>query len=125
MTLIPPTVLCIDDHEGTLQTLSFLLQVAGYRCLPAATVEAARRLFAENTVDLVILDHGLPGLPGDQLAHQLKQLRAVRVLMLTGNTLLEEAPPSVDVLLHKPYPPEEFLRTLASLTSKTKFAAAS
>jgi DNA-binding response OmpR family regulator len=83
------------------------------------------RLFAENTVDLVILDHGLPGLPGDRLAHQLKQLRAVRVLMLTGNTLLEEAPPSVDVLLHKPYPPEEFLRTLASLTSKTKFAAAS
>jgi DNA-binding response OmpR family regulator len=122
---VPPTVLCIDDHEGTLQTLSLLLQFAGYNCLLAATAEVALKLFMESTVDLVIVDQGLPELPGDQLAQQLKQLREVRVLMLTGNTLLEEAPPSVDVLLHKPYPPEEFLQTVAALTSKSKFAAAS
>ncbi len=119
-----PTVLCIDDHPGTLQTLSLLLQFAGYNCLSAAAADEALAVFAEKTVDVVIVDQRLPGVPGDKLARQLKAIRDVRVMMLTGDTLLEEIPPCVDLLQHKPCPPQEFLDAVASLVSR-KMAAAS
>lgn len=119
------TILCIDDHAGTLQTISLLLQFAGYRCLSAATADEAKSLFAENRVDLVIVDHGLPGLPGDKLAEELKQIKHVRIIMLTGDTSIEKAPSSIDVLLHKPYPPEDFLKAVSSLTSIRSVAAVS
>lgn len=120
-----PTILCVDDHVGTLQTLTLLLQFAGYKCLSAATADEAGFLFQDNAVDLLIVDQGLPGIAGEVLAGQLKARRPVRVIMLTGDTSLERAPASVDVLLHKPYPPEDFLRAIADMTSPRTMAAAS
>ncbi len=119
------TVLCVDDHIGTLQTLCLLLEFAGHNCLSAASADEALILFQNNAVDLVIVDQGLPGMRGEQLARTMKAQRPVCIVMLTGDTALEAAPASVDVLLHKPYPPEEFLKAIAACASQKTMAAAS
>jgi DNA-binding response OmpR family regulator len=48
-------------------------------------------------VDLVIVDHSLPGITGSELAKRLKEIKNVSVLMLSGNADLLEKPDSVDV----------------------------
>jgi DNA-binding response OmpR family regulator len=96
------TILVIDDYFPALSTLSLILKTSGYRTLEAESAEQAERKFRDNPVDIVLVDHGLPGVNGSDLAGQLKQIRAVLVVMLTGNPELKEKPPNVDLLLAKP-----------------------
>lgn len=115
------TILCVDDHTPTVQSLSLILQFAGYKCLIAETAENATRVFKENAVDLVIVDHGLGDLTGIELASRLKNIKFTRVLMLTGNTALESTPAFVDMLVLKPYPPKDLLETIEyMLTARAK-----
>jgi two-component system, OmpR family, KDP operon response regulator KdpE len=105
----------VDDHRATLLTLSLIIRGAGYRCVTATEFNEAERVFVLNQIDLVILDHGLPGINGTDLAAHLKRIRAVVVVMLTGNTELTEKLDVVDLLLAKPQLPEHLLCEIAKL----------
>jgi DNA-binding response OmpR family regulator len=96
------TILVIDDHVATLETICLVLKQQGYQALAAENANQAQEHFFDNKVDLVIVDHGLPGVTGAQLAKRLKEIKNVSVLMLSGNSDLLEKPDSVDVLLPKP-----------------------
>lgn len=96
------TVLIVDDHTATLETLCLILKRKGYVTLCAANAEQAQEHFFGNKVDLVILDHGLPRITGAELAKRFKAAKSVSVLMLSGNPALLVKPDSVDVLLPKP-----------------------
>jgi len=109
------TILCIDDHRATLSTLALILRNEGYRCLTAENHEEADRRFAANAVDLVIVDHGLPGFTGDEIAAHLKSIRPVQVLMLSGLVNLESLPTSVDLLVIKPQAPVDLFAAIRRL----------
>lgn len=96
------TVLVIDDHLVTLETICLILRTEGYKTFAAKNAQEAQEHFFGSQVDLVIVDHGLPGITGTELAKRLKEIRNVFVLMLSGDTELVEKPQSVDVLLPKP-----------------------
>jgi DNA-binding response OmpR family regulator len=96
------TILVIDDHVATLETTCLILKGRGYVTLRAANAEQAQEHFLGNKVDLVIVDHGLPGITGAELAKHLKAAKNVLVLMLSGNTELLGKPDSVDLSLPKP-----------------------
>ena len=109
------TILCVDDHRATLSTLALILRNEGYCCLTAENREEADRRFIGNAVDLVIVDHGLPGITGDVLAAHLKKIRPVHVLMLSGPVDLHTLPKSVDMLLIKPQAPVDLFAAIRRL----------
>jgi len=109
------TVLVIDDHIPTLITLCLILKGNGYSVLDARNAEQAERLFSDNPVDMVVVDHGLPGITGSDLAAKLKRIRKVLVLMLSGNPELRSKPTSVDLLLPKPQLVPELLSAMREL----------
>jgi len=96
------TILVIDDHVATLETLCLILNANKYHVLSAANAPQAETQFAAVHIDLVIVDHGLPGVTGDQLARKFKAAKSVLVIMLSGNPELVGKPDSVDLLLAKP-----------------------
>lgn len=96
------TILVIDDHVVTLDTLCLILNAHKFNVLSAVNAQEAETQFAGGAVDLVIVDHGLPGMTGDELAHKLKTTKSVLVIMLSGNPELVGKPDSVDLLLAKP-----------------------
>ena len=96
------TVLVIDDDRTILQTLCMILNGRGYRAIGAENSQRAAHEFENNSVDLIIVDHGLPGITGAELAKQLKKTKHVLVLMLSGSPELVETPEGVDLLLPKP-----------------------
>ncbi len=116
-----PTLLCIDDHAPTLQTLCWLFEANGYHCLQAQNSEEARKLFEGNDIDLVIVDHTLESDSGARLATSFKSIRNVPVLMLSGWADLEK-PEGIDVLLIKPQEPTALLATVLSLIVRTQSA---
>ena len=93
ITMKPKTlrVLVVDDDSDQAMSLSMLLQNCGYDshiCLDAqncmATVESLKP-------DVVLLDLGMPGKTGYEIADEIKRredLRHIRLLALTGHGLL-------------------------------------
>src|SRR4051812_7834000 len=96
------TILVIDDDVTILQTLCIILNEQGYRAIGAENSQQAERQFDENKVDLIVVDHGLVGMSGSELARKFKGTKHGMVLMLSGSAELVGTPDSVDLLLPKP-----------------------
>lgn len=78
-------ILCVDDNEQDLSVLKFMLMTNGYRVLAATTGQEAIHLFSENAVDLVLADHAMPQMNGDQLVARLKQIAGHVPMALLGD----------------------------------------
>ncbi len=78
------TILLVDDEESVQKLLTYPLERDGYRVLQARDGEEALRRFAEEPVDLVVLDVMLPNLDGLEVCKRLRSESAVPVIMLTA-----------------------------------------
>jgi two-component system OmpR family response regulator len=62
-------ILLIDDEQRDLETITEILEGAGYRVFKADTGTAARKIAVENSsaIDFIITDIALPGMNGVEL----------------------------------------------------------
>ncbi len=76
---LPPTdVLLVDDNLDAARTLALLLRADGHAVRLAHDGEAALALADAQPPALVLLDIGLPGLDGYEVARRLRARRATR-----------------------------------------------
>jgi len=78
------TILLVDDEEAVQKLLTYPLERDGYRVVQARDGEEALRRFAEESIDLVVLDVMLPKLDGLEVCKQLRAESSVPVIMLTA-----------------------------------------
>src|SRR2546430_17487196 len=78
------TIMLVDDEESIQKLLTYPLQREGYRVVQARDGEEALKRFAEQPVDLVVLDVMLPRLDGLEVCRRLRTDSAVPVIMLTA-----------------------------------------
>jgi len=69
----PRRVLLVDDNQDVLQGLRALLEVGGHEVQAVADPASALRASASFVPDLAILDIGLPGMDGYELAIELRR----------------------------------------------------
>src|SRR5207302_2041703 len=114
-TLEPLRILAVEDEPEVLDVLRAMLSAAGHTVFTAASGREALELFEHETVDLVLTDLGMPGMTGLALAEQLKRLRAIPILLLTGwaDELDAATAPSVDMVVAKPFTRERLFEALA------------
>lgn len=105
----PLRILLVDDDPIILETLPTVLGFLGHTVLTAARgQEALDRIGAGLEVDLVVLDHNMPGLSGAETLVRLKGLRRTLPVILSTGFLeagvedLVRSLPGV-WLLNKPY----------------------
>src|SRR5437764_193677 len=79
-----PTILLVDDEDSVRKLLAFPLERDGYAVVQAADGEEALRQFAEQPVDLVVLDIMLPRLDGLEVCKRLRASSSVPIIMLTA-----------------------------------------
>jgi DNA-binding response OmpR family regulator len=78
------TILLVDDEDSIQTLLAFPLQRDGYTVLQARDGEEALRLFAQQPVDLVVLDLMLPRVDGLEVCRRLRADSTVPIIMLTA-----------------------------------------
>ncbi len=79
-----PTILLVDDEESVRTVLAFPLEKDGYAVVQAGDGDEALRLFAEQPIDLVVLDLMLPRLDGLEVCKRLRATSTVPIIMLTA-----------------------------------------
>jgi DNA-binding response OmpR family regulator len=79
-----PGLLVIDDDAEILALLSRYFGANGYRVIGAANAAQARELIAVHTIDLVLLDLGLPDEDGLSLLRHLQAQWRGPVIVVSG-----------------------------------------
>ena len=79
-----PTILLVDDEDSIQKLLTYPLERDGYRVVQARDGEEALKRFAEEEIDLVVLDIMLPKLDGLEVCKQLRTRSSVPIIMLTA-----------------------------------------
>ena len=80
---LKPLVLVIDDEPQIRRLLAVALEANGYRVLPAATGQEGIVLTAQHRPALVVLDLGLPDLPGQEVLRRLREWSSIPVVILS------------------------------------------
>jgi len=77
--------LIVDDEALQRDMLKGFLEKQGYSTLTAASGPDALDIFCREPVELVILDHRMPGMTGGEVLREMKSINPrVRVIMITA-----------------------------------------
>ena len=115
-------VLLVDDHADAREMYSIVLRAAGHDVYEAEDGPSALAMFKRTPLDVAIVDIGLPGMDGYELARQIRSVpegRKVTLIALTGYGLPDDRKRSgaagFDRHLVKPVAPEDLQQAMESI----------
>ena len=121
------TILVVDDEPRIVQLVRDYLEHGGFTVLTASDGPAALRSARTGRPDLVVLDLGLPGLDGLDVARSLRRGGEVPIIILSART--DESDKLVglelgaDDYLTKPFSPKELVARVRAVLRRASDAA--
>jgi DNA-binding response OmpR family regulator len=118
------TILVVDDEPRIVQLVRDYLEHGGFTVLVASDGQSALRSARTGRPDLVVLDLGLPGLDGLDVARSLRRDGEVPIIMLTART--DESDKLVglelgaDDYLTKPFSPKELVARVRAVLRRAE-----
>jgi two-component system KDP operon response regulator KdpE len=119
MRRVEALVLVVDDDPQMLRAVSNALKARSYSVLTAEDGESALNLLAEEQVDLVLLDLGLPGLDGHSVIERLRTWSETPVIVLSVRDAQDEKVAALDAgaddYVTKPFGAKELLARMRAV----------
>ena len=121
-------ILVVEDEMRIARTLRDFLEVAGFAVTTVGDGESALASARGHRPDLVVLDLGLPGMDGLDVARELRRTSTTPIVMLTARG--EESDRIVglelggDDYLVKPFSPKELVARVRAVLRRTSGSAA-
>jgi DNA-binding response OmpR family regulator len=110
---VAATVLVVEDERKLRELVRSYLERAGFTVLSAGSGAEALTLAGSAAPDLVVLDLGLPDVPGETVARELRAAGATPILMLTAKVTEEDRIAGLqlgaDDYVTKPFSPRELV----------------
>src|SRR5258708_39673784 len=78
------TVLVVEDERKLRELIRSYLERAGMTVLSTGSGAEAITMATQSSPDLVVLDLGLPDVPGETVATGLRPISAIPIVMLTA-----------------------------------------
>jgi two-component system KDP operon response regulator KdpE len=111
-----PAVLIVDDEVQILRALQINLNARGYSTVTAFTGQGALEQAARHSVDVVVLDLGLPDLDGVEVIRRLRRWSDVPVVVLSArhgsDDKIQALDAGADDYVTKPFGMDELLARL-------------
>ena len=115
-------VLIVDDSADAAASLTMLLELEDIAAESAGDAEAALRVLEVRTPLLLLIDIGLPGMNGFELARRLRQmpqLRSATLIALTGREQPGTQEQSLfDQYWTKPFDPKRLIDEVKSVINR-------
>ena len=113
------TVLVVEDERKLRELLRGYLERAGMSVLTTGSGAEAIELARSNELSLVVLDLGLPDVPGEEVARELRAASQVPIVMLTARSGDEDRirglEMGADDNVNKPFVPRELVLRVQAL----------
>jgi CheY-like chemotaxis protein len=121
----PRRVLIVDDNEDAANSLALILKLGGHETESVYTAADALQRATVFKPDVVLLDIGLPGMDGYEVAQKIRELpglRDIRLVAVTGygrsDDRLRARDAGFDDHLTKPVEFTALERTLAGIRAR-------
>jgi DNA-binding response OmpR family regulator len=122
------TVLVVEDERKLRDFVRSYLERAGFTVLSTGSGAEAITMAAEASPDLVVLDLGLPDVPGETVARELRAVAHTPILMLTAKTAEEDRIRGLELgaddYVTKPFSPRELVLRVQAILRRGGPAAA-
>jgi len=123
------TVLVVEDERKLRDFIRSYLEHAGYTVLSTGSGAEAITMAATAAPDLVVLDLGLPDVPGETVARELRATSPTPILMLTAKTSEEDRIRGLELgaddYVTKPFSPREVVLRVQAILRRGTPAASS
>ena len=107
------TVLLVEDERQLRDLVRSYLERAGLMVLSTGSGAEAISMFGSAAPDLVVLDLGLPDVPGEAVAREVRAAGATPILMLTAKSGEEDRIAGLELgaddYVTKPFSPRELV----------------
>ena len=107
------TVLLVEDERKLRELVRSYLERAGFTVLSTDSGAEALTLAVSASPDLVVLDLGLPDVPGETVARELRAAGSTPILMLTAKSAEEDRIRGLELgaddYVTKPFSPRELV----------------
>lgn len=121
-------VLIVDDSEDAATSLAMLFELEDISAQTAPDAEVALRMVERLVPTLLLIDIGLPGMDGYELARRLRQrpqLRGSTLIALTGRDGKSGGEQALfDQFWTKPFDPKRLIDEVKSVISRAEAARA-
>jgi DNA-binding response OmpR family regulator len=122
------TVLLVEDERQLRDLVRSYLERAGFMVLSTGSGAEAITMFGSAAPDLVVLDLGLPDVPGEAVAREVRSAGATPILMLTAKSGEEDRIAGLELgaddYLTKPFSPRELVLRVQAILRRGGPAAA-
>jgi DNA-binding response OmpR family regulator len=126
---VAATVLIVEDERKLRDLLRGILEREGLAVIStgsgAEAIDLARRLLP----DLVVLDLGLPDVPGEEVARELRQYTEISILMLTAKVAEDDRIRGLELgaddYVTKPFSPREFVLRVQAILRRGQISTRS
>ncbi len=113
-------ILVLDDEKMQRDMLKGFLQKQGFNVASAEDGKSGLALFMEQPIELVLLDHRMPDMNGDEALARMKEINpAVRAIMITAygavDTAVRVMQLGADDFMEKPVDLEELLTKIHAI----------
>ena len=78
-------ILLIEDEPGIADTIQYALKTDGFDCHYASTGNSGMAFLENESVELIILDVGLPDGNGFDFCRQIRKNYDIPIIFLTGS----------------------------------------
>ena len=116
------TIMVVDDDDAILESMSRILESAGYTVFSANSADAAEKRFLRESgsIDLLLTDVVMPGRSGRKLYDRLAAKKAqLKVLYMSGYedrvVTGRGVSTSADMFLEKPFNPDALLKIVQQI----------
>ena len=125
---MPATILLVEDERKLRDLVRSYLESAGFTVLSTSSGAEALTLAASASPDLLVLDLGLPDVPGETVAREVRAARSVPILMLTAKSSEEDRVQGLELgaddYVTKPFSPRELVLRVQAILRRGVTSAA-
>jgi DNA-binding response OmpR family regulator len=114
-----PTLLLVEDERKLRELVRSYLERGGFTVLSTGSGAEAITLAASSAPDLVVLDLGLPDVPGETVAGEVRRIGQVPIVMLTARAAEEDRIAGLELgaddYVTKPFSPRELVLRIQAI----------
>ena len=125
---MPARVLIVDDEPNIIGTVAPLLRAHGYDVLSAMNGRAALDAVERDKPDVIVLDLGLPDMPGIEVCRHVRSSSSVPILVLSAREAEHDKVAALDAgaddYVTKPFGAQELLARIRVALRRVDSSAA-